>query len=82
MRVTILRGQLERLEKGVVKCCCVSPRGETAADESVKARIKAVKERRRAMARSADENFAKSVADAIGAYGWMQMQVPKVASNY
>lgn len=44
----------------------LSPRGETAADESVKSRINAVKERRRAMAKAANENFAKSVSRARG----------------
>ena len=44
----------------------LSPRGEAAADKSVKMRIKAVKERRRAMAKAANENFAKSVARAKG----------------
>ena len=44
----------------------LSPRGETAADESVKSRINAVKDRRRAMAKAANENFAKSVARAKG----------------
>ena len=44
----------------------LSPRGETAADESVKSRIKMAKDRRRAMAKAANENFAKSVARAKG----------------
>ena len=44
----------------------LSPRSETAADESVKSRINAVKERRRAMAKAANENFAKSVSRAKG----------------
>jgi hypothetical protein len=29
-----------------------------------------------------EANYLAAVADAIGAYGWMQMQVPKPTSRY
>jgi len=44
----------------------LSPRNESAADESVKARVNAMRELRRARAKAANENFAKSVSRAKG----------------
>jgi len=44
----------------------LSPRNGSAADESLKARVNAMRELRRARAKAANENFAKSVARAKG----------------
>ena len=44
----------------------LSPRNEYAADESVKSRVEEMRELRRARAKAANENFAKSIARAKG----------------
>lgn len=44
----------------------LSPHGEGAADESIKSRVQAIRELRRARAQAANENFAKSIARAKG----------------
>jgi len=44
----------------------LSPRNEYAADESVKSRVGEMRELRRARAKAANENFAKSIARAKG----------------
>ena len=44
----------------------LSPRNEFAADESVKSRVAEMRAQRRARAKAANENFAKSVARAKG----------------